>query len=432
MRRFSYPEIGETVFRETLPCGLQIAVIPRKGFARRIAYLVTGFGSIHTQFELDGKSYTVPAGTAHYLEHRTFSLPGKRDVEAEFAALGASVNAFTGYDMTAYYFSCTENFEKALRLLIEFVMTPYFTQEGVARERGIIQQEVDMNLDSPDSVIYDNLMEILYENHPVRMPILGTGTSIQEITPEILLACHHAFYRPENMLLCVIGDESPACIVQAAAEAMPVPEQVHVKKKRFPSEKMNPKADRTACRMEIAMPTFHIAFKCEPLPAGDDAIRQEMIADLAAEALMGESSELYLRLYEEGLIDSSFGGEFETMDGCAMLCASGDSMDPEAVRDAIIEEASRLAERGIDEASFTRLLRSEMGQRIRGLDNMDGTCFRVCAYHCAGFDYFRFPEIYREITAEDICRFLRRVVARERCAISVIYPLKEEECNESC
>ena len=180
------------------------------------------------------------------------------------------------------------------------------------------------------------------------------------------------------------------------------------------------------------LPTFHIAFKCEPLPAGDDAIRQEMIADLAAEALMGESSELYLRLYEEGLIDSSFGGEFETMDGCAMLCASGDSMDPEAVRDAIIEEASRMTERGIDEASFTRLLRSEMGQRIRGLDNMDGTCFRVCAYHCAGFDYFRFPEIYREITAEDICRFLRRVVARERCAISVIYPLKEEECNESC
>ena len=177
------------------------------------------------------------------------------------------------------------------------------------------------------------------------------------------------------------------------------------------------------------MPTFSLAFKCEPTGTGSQAIRQEMVADLAAEALFGESSELYLRLYEQGLIDSSFGGGFETMEGCAMLCISGDSEDPLAVRDAIIAQAEKLIQEGIGQEEFLRLKRSALGRRIRGLDSLDGTCFRVCAYHFAGFDYFRFPEIYREIQRQDILEFLSRVVRRERCAISIIDPLDTEEEN---
>ena len=171
------------------------------------------------------------------------------------------------------------------------------------------------------------------------------------------------------------------------------------------------------------MPTFSLAFKCPPAGVGDAAIRQEMVADLAAEALFGESSELYLRLYEQGLIDSSFGGGFETLEDCAMLCAGGDSDHPEQVRDEICREAERLAAEGIDESAFLRMKRSALGRRIRGLDSMDGTAFRVCAYHYAGFDYFRFPEIYREITARDIQMFLAQNVKQEYCAISIITPL---------
>ena len=180
------------------------------------------------------------------------------------------------------------------------------------------------------------------------------------------------------------------------------------------------------------MPTFSLAFKCRPAEPGDASIRQEMVADLAAEALFGESSELYLRLYEAGLIDSSFGGGFETMEDCAMLCASGDSEAPEQVRDAIIREAARLTEAGIGEADFLRMKRSALGRRIRALDSLDGTAFRVCAYHFSGFDYFRFPEIYRGITAADILDFIARTVTPEKCAISIIYPLGDEENHESC
>ena len=172
------------------------------------------------------------------------------------------------------------------------------------------------------------------------------------------------------------------------------------------------------------MPMFNLAFKCESVGTGDAAIRTEMVADLAAEALFGESSELYLRLYEEGLIDSSFGGGFETIDGCAMLMCSGDSDNAYAVRDAILAQAEKLAKEGLPEKNFLRMKRSALGRRIRGLDSFDATCFRVCAYHFSDFDYFRFPEVYRSIQADEICRFLERVVKAERCSLSIINPIE--------
>ena len=175
------------------------------------------------------------------------------------------------------------------------------------------------------------------------------------------------------------------------------------------------------------MPMFNLAFKCEPIGQGDTAIRQEMVADLAAEALFGESSELYQKLYEEGIIDSSFGGGFETIDGCAMLMCSGDSDEPEAVRAAILTQAEKIAAEGIDETPFLRMKRSALGRRIRQLDSFDGTCFRVCAYHFSGFDYFRFPEIYHSIEKEEIQQFVARVVTQARNCLSVIMPISKEE-----
>ena len=157
---------------------------------------------------------------------------------------------------------------------------------------------------------------------------------------------------------------------------------------------------------------------------GEVAIRQEIIGDLAAEALFGESSELYLRLYEQGLIDSSFGGGFETVDGCAMLTCGGDSHDPAALRDAILEQGAALADRGISEADFRRMKRSALGRRIRDLDSFDSTCFRVCAYHFSDFDYFDFPAVYESVREDEIRQFLKKTVTQERCALSVIRPLK--------
>jgi len=183
--------------------------------------------------------------------------------------------------------------------------------------------------------------------------------------------------------------------------------------------------DYTSAVMEVAMPMFQLGFKCEPADKGTNAVAQEIIGDLAAEALFGESSKLYLQLYQEGLIDGSFGGGFETVEGMAMLTASGDSWNPEAVRDAIIQEANTLVEKGIAPEDFLRMKRSALGRRIRGLDSFDSTCFRICAYYFSGFDYFHFPDVYQTVEISHLQEFLQRVVTPERMSLSVILPTEE-------
>ena len=420
-----YPELAEQVYWDELPNGLTLAVVPRRGFQKKLAYFVTNYGSIHTDFTMDGKAYRAADGVAHYLEHKLFDMP-EGEVSARFAALGANPNAFTSYDMTAYHFSCTEQFEACLELLLQFVSTPYFTEESVQKEQGIIGQEIDMTADSPDNRVFETLMEAMYRDHPIRVPILGTRETIAQITPQMLLDCHKAFYRPENMILCVVGDVDPEQIRKIACDVLPNENGPQVERSGNWPEQMDCPKSRVECRMEVAMPMFQLGFKCEPLGRGEDMIRQEIVGDLAAEALFGESSALYLQLYEKGLIDSSFGGGFETVDGMSMLTVSGDSDDPDAVREAIMTRAQELAEQGIDEEEFLRMKRSALGRRIRDLDSFDSTCFRLCAYHFSGYDYFRFPSVYRQVQAEELQAFLRRVVTRQRSCMSVILPCEQE------
>ena len=420
MRRQYYEQLNETVFSCKMENGLTVQVVPRSGFSRKLAYFVTDFGSIHNDFLLAGQEIKAPAGIAHFLEHKMFELPN-RDVSAEFAALGANVNAFTSYDMTAYYFSCTENFQQNLRLLLEFVSTPYFTEESVQREIGIIDQEIGMSEDSPERV-FENLMGAMYHSHPIRVPILGSRESIRQITPELLNKCHRAFYTPANMILCVVGDVEPEQVLQTAREVLGDEKKEAGIKLRPWQEDMTCYQDEVTMPMEVAMPNFQLGFKCESIGNGAEAVRQEIIGDLAAEALFGESSQLYLQMYEQGLVDSSFGGGFETVDGCALLTCGGDSEDAYAVRDAILARVEELVEAGIPEADLLRMKRSALGRRIRDLDSFDSTCFRLCAYRLSDFDYFCFPSVYAEVTGAHICEFLRKVVKKERCALSVIQP----------
>ena len=426
MRKFEYPELGEVLYQGRLSNGLRVLVAPRPGFSRKLAYFVTDFGAIHRNFRLEGQEIHAPAGIAHFLEHKMFELPDGRDVSAELAALGAVTNAFTSHDMTAYYIGCTENFDKALRLLIEFVSTPYFTEESVAKEMGIIDQEIGMDADTPDSACFRNLMKSLYREHLIREEILGDSESIRQITPELLHLCHRAFYTPGNMLLCVVGDVDPEKVAEIATEMLGAEQRPVGEKLRPWNEDMTVPQAEIRNNMEVAMPMFNLAFKCEPTGTGEAAIRQEIVGDLAAEALFGESSELYLKLYEEGLIDSSFGGGFETIDGMAMLLCSGDSDDAVTIREEILLQAEKIVREGVEESAFRRMKRSAFGRRIRDLDSFDSTCFRLCAYALSDFDYFEFPRVYESVEVSEIREFLNRVVRRERCALSVTDPVKED------
>ena len=426
MNKQYYPALDETLYSETLPNGLHIMVCHKPGFTKKLCYFATDYGAVHRQFTLEGEHYTTPAGIAHYLEHKLFDMP-QGDVSREFAARGASVNAFTSYDMTAYYFSCTEHFDQCLQLLLEFVSTPYFTEETVQREMPIIGQEISMSLDEPGSRVFENLMPALYERHPIRIPVLGTQADIEQITPELLQLCHRAFYNPANMLLCVVGDVDADQVAAIARRVLGDEARPMADKDDFPQEEMRHQQPLVEAEMPIAMPLFSMAIKATCPEKGEPAIRREIIGDLAAEALFGESSALYLQLYRQGLIDSSFGGGFDTVDGCAMLACGGDSDDPVAVRDAILARGEEIARQGIEQEDFLRMKRSAMGRRIRDLDSFDATCFRLCAYRMTEFDYFRFPELYDSIRREEVQAFLAEVVRPEGCSLSVIYPIKEEE-----
>lgn len=426
----TFPEAGEQYYEQQLANGLLVRVIPRKGFARKLAFLATDFGSNDMCFTVDGERCTVPAGTAHYLEHKMFDLPEGNAMEA-FAKYGGSNNAFTNYTMTAYYVECTDCFAENLQILLRMVTTPYFTPESVEKERGIIAQEIKMYDDSADSAIFEELFAAMYHNHPVRVPIAGSVESIGEITPETLYTCHRAFYHTGNMMLCVMGDVSPEEVVRLAEENTPQSAPVSVTRDDGAAEPQLPVRARTQKHMEVSMPSFAIGFKCDPAETAEQSAVQELIGSLAAEILAGESSELYQRLYEQNVIDADFSAGYEYMRGMCMLEAAGDSNQPELVLEELLHEAARIGREGVDTAQFERLKKSMLGRRMRALDSFESTCYRVCAYHFEGVEYLDYPRLFRMVSAEDVARFLRENVVSARATLSLIYPNETGETGQT-
>lgn len=419
-----FPELGEQYFEQRLDNGLLVRVIPRAGFARKLAFLAADFGSIDMRFTLDGRAVQVPAGTAHYLEHKMFDLPDGSAME-EFAKYGGSNNAFTNYTMTAYYVECTDCFEDNLRTLLKMVTTPYFTAQSVEKERGIIAQEIRMYDDSADSAVFEALFAAMYREHPARVPIAGSVESIADITAETLYDCHRAFYHPGNMILCVMGDVQPEKVVRMAAAYTPAESGSAAARDYGAPETMQIPQPRTEKRMEVSMPTFAIGFKCQPADTPEKAAVQELTGELAAEILVGESSALYQRLYEQNIIDSDFSADYEYMRGMCLLESSGDSDEPERVLDELLREAARIAREGVDEVQLRRLKKSMLGRRTRALDSFESTCYRMSTYYFEGIEYLDYPALFRRIGAEDVQRFLRENIIPERAAISIIYPKEE-------
>lgn len=422
MKKVVLEQLRETFYEERLPNGLLIRVIPRPDFAKTYSFFATDFGSIDTKFTMDGKVYETPAGVAHYLEHKLFDMP-EGNVMQQFSALGGSPNAFTGYSMTAYHVESTENWRENLELLLRYVSTPYFTEESVEKERGIIAQEIRMYEDSSGSRMYENLFAALYQHHPIRVPIAGTVESIQDITAQTLYDCHKAFYDPSNMMLCVAGPVDPALVVESAREILPKTPGGVGGRDYGPAEPLTAeKMARVEQNMEVSMPGFTVAFRCDTPKTGADILRQELVGDLAAELLVGESTAFYTKLYEDGLIDCDFSAGYEGVKTLGMLSIGGDSNEPERVVDAILKEAERLGREGADEALFQRLKRSAFGRRIRELDSFENICYRMCQSTFEGAFYYDFPDLYRSITLDETVRMIRDTVVPQRAALSLIYP----------
>ena len=425
MEKLEFPRVGEQMYHQVLDNGLHIFVVPKPGFQKSYAFFATNYGGMDMKFKLDGQDMDTPAGVAHYLEHKMFDTKEGNALQ-ELAANGASPNAFTSNAITGYYFESTEKFEENLRILLSFVSIPYFTKESVDKEQGIIGQEIGMIEDDPDWVVFMDLMQALYEKHPVRVSVAGSAESISHITAETLYACHKAFYDPSNMVLCVAGDVDPEKICQAAREILPERPGAPVARGDYgaqePAEVCQPMIQR---EMEVSVPLFQLGFKGEAAPEGEGALRQQLLGELACEALLGNSGPLYARLYREGLVTRNFSYGYESYPGCAFLCAGGESKDPEGVRAAVAAEAERIAREGIDPELWERLKKSSYGNRVRALNSFEHICISQAQSFFQGCDFLRFPEVYDSLTREDAQAMIARWVTPERTALSVVRPREE-------
>jgi len=425
MEQMEFARVGERMFREKLENGLTVFVFPKPGYQKGYAFFATSYGGMDVRFCLDGEWHDTPAGVAHYLEHKMFDTQEGNALQ-DLAANGASPNAFTSNAITGYYFESTEKFEENLRILLSFVSVPYFTKESVDKEQGIIGQEIGMMEDTPDWVVYTNLTKALYAHHPVRVSVAGSVESISHITADTLYACHKAFYDPANMVLCVAGDIDPEKVCAIAREILPKTPGPIAKKDYGAAEEPRVAQSLIERSMAVSTPIFMLGWKGDAPKGGEETLRQELAGELALEALLGNSSPLYARLYREGLINQEFFYGYEGYPQCAFLCAGGESKDPEAVGKAVLEEAGRVAQEGIEPALWERLKKGVYGNRVRGLNSFDSQCIAQAQGFFAGYDYLRFAQLYAGLEKQAAEDLIRRWVTAERAALSVIRPREEE------
>ena len=420
-----YPRIGEEVIWVTLDNGLPVCIVPKKGFSRKYALFATRYGGMDMRFRLNGQWLDTPAGIAHYLEHKMFDTEDGNALQ-ELAMNGAEPNAFTSNAITCYYFDSTEKFYENLEILLSFVSVPYFTDESVEKEQGIIGQEIGMIEDNPEWQVYKQLMQSLYHTSPARTPVAGSVESIREITAQTLYDCHRAFYTPANMCLVVVGDVDGDEVLRLAEEILPKTSGPLIPRDYGTEEPLTPCQKETRSRMEVSMPTFMAGFKCPPQHGGEAQMRSTALGELAIDVLVGESSPLYARLYSQGLINGSFGSSYDILPGAAYVYLGGDSNDPHAVVRAVLDEAQRLVREGLDQAYYLRLRNANFGTALKALNSFENIAVSMAEGKFLDYDPYRFPEVYDTITAEDVLDFIRENLVEERCAISIIDPISGE------
>ncbi len=421
MERLEFPRVGEEMYRQVLDNGLTVFVFPKPEYQKCYAFFAACYGGMDLRFEQDGVKRETPAGVAHFLEHKMFDTPQGNALQT-LAEGGASPNAFTSNDITGYYFESTDHFEDNLRVLLSFVSVPYFTQESVDKEQGIIGQEIGMIEDNPDWKVMANLLAALYRSHPIRVSVAGSVESISHITADTLYACHRAFYRPANMVLCVAGNVDPQRVAAIAAEVLPSEGGSPAAADQGQPEPEGAGQTYVEQAMAVAGPVFQIGVKGDVPPYGGEGLKLELLGDLACEMLLGSSTPLYARLYRRGLINRGFTYGCQITRGASFLAAGGESKDPKAVRRAVLEEAERVRREGLDEALWQRVKKGVYGARVRGLNTFENLCVGQAQSFFGGGNLLDFPQWFAEISRQDVEALIARWVTEERTALSVIRP----------
>lgn len=403
--------------------GLRVYVFPKKGFSKYYAIYGTEYGSVDRCFKVPGEEgmTTVPDGIAHYLEHKMFEEEDGGNAFDRFALTGASANAFTSFDLTAYLFSCTDKFYENLDILLDYVNHPWFTKENVEKEQGIIGQEIQMYDDDPEWRVFFNTLGAMFRNNPVKIDIAGTVESIAEITPELLYKCYNTFYNPANMVLVLVGDvDMDEALKYVDKHIDPSRNLGRISRKPVdePRERVQEKVEQT---LTVSRPLFRIGFKdTEPASDSKDMLKKEIATGLILEAVFGKSSDLYMELYEEGLIDASFDAENDVSSAYGFTMIGGESKDPDKVYSRIKSKLKELTETGIPSESLERARRVMISGSIKTFNSVERMGNAFIRQIIAGYDPLGFGEAVSAVSDEAVAKRLREHFDTENCVLSVV------------
>lgn len=407
MNKKVYSALNEELYTEVLDNGLTVFILPKREFHKTYGLFSTNYGSIDNEFAYSGgKQKKVPDGIAHFLEHKMFEKK-EGDIFQEFGRLGASANAFTSFTKTSYLFSATDHIKDNLLTLLDFVQAPYFTPETVEKEKGIIAQEIQMYQDNPDWQLFFGLLQNLYPKHPLHIDIAGTVDSIDKITADDLYECYQTFYHPSNMILFVVGNIDPQETMawiknnQAGKNFADISEIYRY----FPKETTSDINSYSSKIMPVSRPKAALGVRGfqENLPKGDKAqLRFRTAMNLLLQLLLGDTSKNYLRLYQEGIIDDSFGFDFSLERSFHMADFSSDTARPEEFLQEIEYILLNFAnEEEVNEENLERLKKKMLGKYFQSLNSLEFIANQFTQDLFGSLTLFDLPEIIRSIQLQD-------------------------------
>ena len=429
MEKLKFDQLQEELFHEQMDNGLQVYILPKKGFNKTYATFTTKYGSVDNCFIPLGKDeyVKVPDGIAHFLEHKLFEKEDG-DVFQQFSRQGASANAFTSFTRTAYLFSSTSDVEKNLETLIDFVQEPYFSEKTVEKEKGIIGQEITMYDDNPDWRLYFGLIENLYQNHPVKIDIAGTIESISHITKDWLYECYNTFYHPSNMLLFIVGPVDPNAImdqVRANQAKKPFKDQPEIKRK-FDEEPAAAAEKKQVLEMNVQTPKCLLGIKALHVDQkGDELLKNELTTNILLDLLFGKSSENFDRLYKEGLIDDSFSYDYTQEQGFGFAMVGGDTRDADQLAERL-EKMLLDAKNGsiFTEEQLERTKKKKIGSFLRAVNSPEYIANQFTRYAFNDMDLFDVVPTLEKITLKDVQQLASEVVSEERFSVCQVIPKK--------
>ena len=347
-------KVKEKLYIEKLENGLTVMVVPKKGIQKKYIIWGTHYGSNESKFIVPGETEvtTVPDGVAHFLEHKMFEQESGVNSLDTLTALGVNANAYTTNDHTAYLFECTDNFYPAMDELMDYVQHPYFTDENVEKEKGIIGQEIMMYDDYPEWRVYLNTLEAMYHTNPVKLDITGTIETISHIDKDILYKCYNTFYNPSNMCLVVSGDFEPEAIIEEIKKRLIDKKQNGEIKRIYEPEEESIVKEKIEQEFKVSKPLFTIGIKCKP---AEQKVKTHIAIQILLYILFGESSELYKELYKAGNMYSVPGLSYEFDDNYAHILISETANNPDEVFKKFKDKTKYYLQNGVDHKDFERI-----------------------------------------------------------------------------